>query len=426
MVSDWVLKTIAQCASSDPYSTQIGPFGKALMAHEYTQSGVPVLRGVNVNRGRFHDDDYVFISEDKADQLSKFESYPDDVLLVHKGTLGEIGLMPSKRKYTRYILGNSMMRVRCDPSKLLPEYLFYWLSSPEGKSYLFSRVSQVGVPQLQTPLTTLREAVLPVPPIPEQRAIVRVLSALDEKIELEQQIGRTLEAIGQTVYNHWFIDFEFPDKGSNPYKTSGGNMVDSELGIMPSQWQIGELSQIADLTMGVSPKGTSYNETGDGMPLLNGAADFQRSAILPRKWTTEPIRVCRKGNLLFCIRATIGNLVFADKEYCLGRGVAALNPRNVIFTEFIYYILKQSLAELTSKASGSVILGLSKNDIEALPVMIPDTATLSKFHETCSSLFRRIASRDNATVTSIRDNLLPRLISGKMRVPIGSEGGEGK
>ncbi len=117
MGTSWPIKTIAECASTEPYSTQIGPFGKALMAEEYTPSGVPVLRGVNVNRGRFHDDDFVFVSDETADRLRKFESYPGDVLLVHKGTLGEIGLMPANRKYQRYLMGNSMMRVRCDPTK---------------------------------------------------------------------------------------------------------------------------------------------------------------------------------------------------------------------------------------------------------------------------------------------------------------------
>ncbi len=138
MAVEWRTLTVAECASAEPYSTQIGPFGKALMADEYTPSGVPVLRGVNVNRGRFHDDDFVFVDAATADRLAKFESFPGDVLLVHKGTLGQIGLMPARRKYPRYIMGNSMIRVRCDPGKLLPEYLYYWMSSAEGQHYFFS------------------------------------------------------------------------------------------------------------------------------------------------------------------------------------------------------------------------------------------------------------------------------------------------
>ncbi len=207
MNEDWPLRTIANCASDEPYATQIGPFGKAIMAEDYTDSGVPVLRGVNVNQGRFHDDDFVFISEEAADKLAKFEAFPGDVLLVHKGTLGQIGLMLSERRYERYIMGNSMLRVRCDRSKLLPEFLYYWLSSAAGQNYLFSRVSQVGVPQLQKPLTTLREARLRVPSVPVQLGITTRLAELDEKVELNQRMNRTLEGLARTIFRAWFIDF---------------------------------------------------------------------------------------------------------------------------------------------------------------------------------------------------------------------------
>src|SRR6516165_3271578 len=109
-MADWPLRTIAECAAEELYATQIGPFGKALTPQAYLPSGVPLLRGVNVNSGRFHDDDYVFISEADADRLTRFESFPGDVLLVHKGSLGQIGLMPDERRFPRYIMGNSMMR----------------------------------------------------------------------------------------------------------------------------------------------------------------------------------------------------------------------------------------------------------------------------------------------------------------------------
>jgi type I restriction enzyme S subunit len=258
------------------------------------------------------------------------------------------------------------------------------------------------------------------PPFHEQQAIAQVLGALDDRIGLNHQMNKTLEAIGQAIFKRWFVDFELPNEESKPYKSTNGKVIDSILKIIPDGWRTGKLDQIADLLMGISPEGTSYNDAGVGMPLLNGAADFQGSVIVPRKWTKNPIKICEKGSLLFCIRATIGNLVFADREYCLGRGVAALNPKNVAFTEFIYYILQQSLKELTSKASGSVILGLSKCDIEELPVTIPDNETLTRFHEMCSVLFGKITnqSQNSLTLASIRDCLLPRLMSGKIRVPV--------
>ena len=264
MAGDWSLKKISECASDEPYSTQIGPFGKALMAHEYTASGVPVLRGVNVNQGRFHDDDYVFISNEVADRLSKFESFPGDVLLVHKGTLGRIGLMPARRKYPRYIMGNSMLRVRCNPTKLLPEYLYYWLTSAAGQNYIFSRVSQVGVPQLHKPLTTLREAELPVPPIPEQENIVTVLGSLDDKMDLNQRMNRTLEATARAIFKAWFLDFQpvkakaagairFQVMPQGIFDRLPDQLIQTQLGPVPAGWQHVPIGELVEVVGGSTP-----------------------------------------------------------------------------------------------------------------------------------------------------------------------------
>jgi len=278
MASKWPIKTIAECASAEPYSTQIGPFGKALMAYEYVESGVPVLRGVNVNRGRFHDDDFVFIDNETADRLQKFESFPGDVLLVHKGTLGKIGLMPTKRKYPRYIMGNSMMRVRCDPAKLLPEYLYYWLTSTDGQHYLFSRVSQVGVPQIQTPLTTLRQAELPIPPLPEQRAIARILGSLDDKIELNRRMNETLEAMARAIFKSWFVDFDHVRAKAEGRAPAGmdaetaalfpDSFEETELGMVPKGWKCALVGNEVQVIKGVSYRSDDLAESDTALVTL--------------------------------------------------------------------------------------------------------------------------------------------------------------
>jgi len=299
-----------------------------------------------------------------------------------------------------------------------PSFVYYFLKTLSLSKYNAGSA----VPTLNRNHIHTIEIIVP-KDMAEQKDIAKVLSSLDSKIELNQQMNKTLEAIGQAIFKRWFVDFEFPNEEGKPYKSSNGKMIDSILGVIPEGWQIGKLSQIADLLMGISPEGTSYNDAGVGMPLLNGAADFKESVIIPGKWTKTPIKICKKGSLLFCIRATIGNLVFADREYCLGRGVAALNPKNALFTEFVYYVLHQSLRKLASEASGSVILGLSKNDVEELSVTIPDNQTLAKFHEICLVLLGKIANQSQNTLTlaTIRDCLLPRLMSGKIRVPVPKE-----
>lgn len=322
MPSDWLIMTIAECAADEPYATQIGPFGKALTPDAYVPSGVPLLRGVNVNRGRFHDDDFVFISEEDADRLAKFESFPGDVLLVHKGSLGHIGLMPERRRFPRYIMGNSMLRVRCDRSKLLPEYLHYWLRSPAGQHYLLSRVSQVGVPQIQRPLTTLREAALPVPPLSEQEAITGILGALDDKIEQNRWTARALERLARAIFRAWFVDFEpvkakaagetsFPSMPQPVFDALPTRLVDSEIGPVPERWEVkpvsiafdvnptrvlrkGDIAPYLDMknmpTEGHAPESWIEREVGSGMKFINGDTLVARitpclEKVKPHSWT---------------------------------------------------------------------------------------------------------------------------------------------
>jgi type I restriction enzyme S subunit len=364
--------------------------------------------------------------EYRGNYPQEYELKPDDILLVMtcQTSEGEILGVPARVPDDGQVyLHNQRLGkvIVTRPDKVEPDYLYWLFLWHEFNHELY--VTASGTKILHTAPKRIEGFEFNLPSLGEQRAIAKILYSLENKIGLNKTMNATLEKIAVSVFKRWFVDFEFPNEEGKPYKSTNGKVIDSILKIIPDGWRTGKLDQIADLLMGISPEGASYNDAGVGMPLLNGAADFQGSVIIPRKWTKTPIKICKKGSLLFCIRATIGNLVFADREYCLGRGVAALNPKNVAFTEFIYYILQQSLKELTSKASGSVILGLSKSDIEELPVTIPDNETLTRFHEICSVLFGKITnqSQNSLTLASIRDCLLPRLMSGKIRVPVPQE-----
>src|SRR6202049_892419 len=179
-----------------------------------------------------------------------------------------------------------MMRVPCDSTKLLPEFLYYWLSSPAGQHYLFSRVSQVGVPQLQTPLTSLRQAVLAVPPLLEQQTIVRILGTLDDKIELNQEMNETLEAIARTLFKSWFVDFDpvrAKAKSGKPPSVPreiGAKFPalfsESRIGLIPQGWGVGPIVSRALLLSGGTPK-TNREDYWNGDVLWCSAKDASQA-----------------------------------------------------------------------------------------------------------------------------------------------------
>jgi len=445
MGGDWPVKTVAECASSEPYSTQIGPFGKALMADEYKESGVPVLRGVNVNRGRFHDDDFVFIDDETADRLSKFESYRGDVLLVHKGTLGQIGLMPSKRKYHRYIMGNSMMRVRCDPAKLLPEYLYYWLSSAEGQHYLFSRVSQVGVPQLQTPLTTLRQAALPVPSLPEQRAIAHILGTLDDKIELNRRMNDTLEAIARTLFKSWFVDFD-PVRTKVEGRDPGlpkpladlfpDSFEDSELGEIPQGWRVANLGDLCR-RVAMGPFGSDIktdNFVESGVPVVRGGnltrGFVDEGFVFVSEAKADELRNANAfpGDIVVTHRGTLGQVglvpvpsrfpryVVSQSQMLLSMNPDLATPRYVC--EFLRSPAGQYALLANTSQTGVPAIARPTSSLRAIRILQPPIPTLANFERILGSLIERgnRSAEETRALASLRDTLLPKLISGDLRI----------
>jgi len=296
------------------------------------------------------------------------------------------------------------------------EYLYYLIK--DNVHYLQLQGSGSTFGELSG--KNLKELIFIFPKKIEQQSIAKILSDLDEKIELNNQMNKTLEEIAQAIFKSWFIDFEFPNENGDPYKSSGGEMVESELGMIPKGWDIGIFSDLCVLTMGLSPKGAFYNSSNEGYPLLNGATDFQNGVISPTKYTSKSTRLCKRGELLICVRGTIGNLTYADKEYCLGRGVASVSVKEEIFREYIFFKLKEKINHLISQASGSVILGLSKPDIENIRIIVPPKNIVSDYHKISFDIFleKSLVTEENTKLSKIRDLLLPKLMTGKIRVPL--------
>ncbi|MDY0256590.1 restriction endonuclease subunit S [Gudongella oleilytica] len=269
----------------------------------------------------------------------------------------------------------------------------------------------------------IENTLIKLPPLQEQKAIAHILSTLDEKIEVNNKINKTLEEMAQSIFKHWFVDFEFPNEDGEPYKSSGGEMVNSELGPIPKGWEVVTLSEITEITMGQSPSGSSYNEDGIGTVFYQGRTDFGRRFPTSRLYTTEPRRMALAGDILLSVRAPVGDINIAVEECCIGRGLCAIRPNKGIESFVFYQLLSLKSIFDIYNGEGTVFGSINKKDLKDIKVILPDEDILIKFDNLVSMFDQEYKELDKESrnLISIRDTLLPKLMSGEIRVPIDNE-----
>lgn len=236
------------------------------------------------------------------------------------------------------------------------------------------------------------------PPLPEQTAIASVLSSLDDKIDLLHRQNDTLEKMAETLFRQWFVEEA------------------------KEEWEEGKLGDEFDLTMGTSPPGESYNEEGIGVPMYQGNADFGFRFPTNRVFTTDPRRFAEKFDTLISVRAPVGEQNMANEKCCIGRGVAAFRYKldNSFYT-YTFFKLKSLMNDIKQfNETGTVFGSISKTDFEAIDIVIPNKETISKFQMEVKSIDDKIITNQTQirTLTALRDTLLPKLMSGEVRVQL--------
>ena len=247
------------------------------------------------------------------------------------------------------------------------------------------------------------------PPRFVQDKIVSILSSLDDKIELNRRINENLEQQAQALFKSWFVDFE-------PFKN--GKFVDSELGKIPEGWKIGILSDIANITMGQSPRGTSYNEIGNGITFYQGRADFGNRFPSIRLFTTEPSRYAEPHSVLLSVRAPVGDINIAVEKCCIGRGLASIlsKDNHQSFILYTMYSLKKELDKFNSE--GTVFGSINRFSIENLKIVIPPIDVMDEFEHLVSKIDDLLLYlfQETTRLEQLRDILLPRLMSGELKI----------
>lgn len=309
-----------------------------------------------------------------------------------------------------------LIKFSLDPTKLNPKYLRYYTLTNEYKGWI--NQFSIGSTRKNINAKIFGDMVISLPPRYYQDFVVDILDSLERKVKINKQMIANLEELSQTLFKHWFVDFEFPDEDGNPYKSSGGEMIDSELGEIPSDWKVGVLSDMTEIIMGQSPKSDTYNNNKVGLPLLNGASDFKNRNIKPTKYTSAPKKIGHNLDYVFGVRATIGLVTELDGEYAIGRG-AGLSKNNEENREFIYEILNQAFTYFERIGSGSVYVNISSKDLKQYKLVIPSKQVLMKYHYQLEPIFSELHNRKEqiTSLTNLRDTLLPKLMSGELEIP---------
>ena len=303
-----------------------------------------------------------------------------------------------------------------DKTKVDVDYMYYYLKyhvkeiEALGTGTTFKEVSKASFENYE----------ISIPEIGVQRSIASVLSILDDKILLNRSINRNLEALAKQLYDYWFVQFDFPNEDGRPYKSSGGKMVWNEdlKREIPEGWKNGVFSDIANITMGQSPDGSSYNEAGEGTIFYQGSTDFGLRFPSVRMFTTSPSRLAKQGDILMSVRAPVGAVNIANTDCCIGRGLSAINSKIGSIT-YIYYVIHYLKVRFDSlNTAGTTFGSITKDELFNLPVVIPSNDVIERFEAICKHIFEKQmeVGFEIESLTKQRDELLPLLMNGQVSV----------
>ena len=307
-----------------------------------------------------------------------------------------------------------------DIDKLFCYYLLLY-----EKTRIVSQSSGTVFNNLKTEI--LKRHRVKIPPLPEQRAIAHILGTLDDKIELNRRMNETLEGMARVLFKSWFVDFD-PVRAKMEGRDTGlppdvadlfpNRLVDSELGEIPEGWEVIPLASCFNITMGQSPPGSTYNDDGDGLPFFQGCSDFEFRYPENRRFCTAPTRIAHSDDTLVSVRAPVGEINMAWEKCCIGRGVAALRHKSCSssFTYYATQVLQPQLRQY--EETGTVFGSINRKQFETLPVLAPKAELLDCFETYMLPLEQRIRVNvsESRTLAVLRDALLPKLVSGEVRV----------
>ena len=377
----------------------MGPFGSNIKVSCFVDSGVPVLNGSNLEGFSLSEKTFRYVTREKADSLNKANAHRGDIVITHRGTLGQIVFIPQDSKYDRYVISQSQFRVRCN-DKVLPEYLVYYFHTPIGQHKLLSNASQVGVPALARPSSTFQQIEVVLPELSIQKRVVEIISTIQKKIVNNQEQNDNLYAQAKAIFDNHFINID----------------------AIPAGWRKGNLLDIANYLNGLAMQKFRPQGHEIGLPVLKikelrqGSCDDSSELC---SLSIKPEYIIHNGDVIF---SWSGSLLV--DIWC--GGTCGLNQHlfkvtSDVYDRWFYYLwtahhLARFIAIAADKAT--TMGHIKREELAKAEVLIPCEEDYTSFNSIMQPIFELIISNriESRKLAALRDELLPKLMTGEIDV----------
>lgn len=401
-----------------------------------TDFGIPLITAKVVKSGRIETPDEFIAEEDYEAWMTRGYPQIGDVVLTTEAPLGEVAQI----KFLPVALAQRIVTLRGKRDLLDSGYLLYLMQSQEMQAKLLGRSSGTTVTGIKQ--SELRKIEIALPPLSEQRAIAHILSTLDDKIELNRRNNETLEAMARALFKAWFVDFEpvrakmegrwqrgqsLPGLPGHLYDVFPDRLVESELGEIPEGWAVGSIADAVEIIGGGTPKTSVSEYWGGEIPWFSvvdtpAASDVfvvqTEKSITQAGLNGSSTRLITKGTTIISARGTVGNLAIAGGDMTFNQSCYALQGKNGSGSYFVFLSAQRMVEQLKAMAHGSVFSTITRQTFEAVRAVLPPESVLHQFEKNAASLLDPILGNVNEShsLAQLRDTLLPKLISGELRV----------
>ena len=404
--------------------------GYAFKTKDFIDEGIPVVKIKNIIPPNIDINDTQYVSNELYNEKIKFALNYNDVLISLNGSninqlasaVGKIGRVRLKDK--KLLLNQRVGKLYIvDEKRCNYDYLYYYLTQPEVR-YNLAAMAGGSANQANISPSQIKDIEIQLPPLEEQEKIANILSSLDDKIELNNEMNKTLEEMAQSIFKRWFVDFEFPNEDGEPYKSSGGEMIDSELGMIPKGWEVKCIYDLAEYINGTSFKAKDYSEKG--LPIIkiaelkNGITDGTKffSGEKDKKF------YLKNGDILFSWSGnpdtSIDTFIWDKGDAILNQHIFKVIPKFDKGYAFTYLMLKYLKSTFTHIARNKQTTGLGHvtvKDLKELKIALC-FSKIKEFNEVAEPMVDLIFENNMSIeqLNKIRDSLLPKLMSGEIKV----------